>query len=146
MCIRDRPTLTHYIQQGRNAAGWAAAATWASSASGAEGFEVVPYSFNQIIKRDEDPGLPIMLYIKVVIIVVAIFLLAYTYWKIRRCVRRLSQVLNAPAPDEKYLYRSVGVQSQTTYNGERFKAYENGFRRAGEVSIDLHEHFEKKNN
>ena len=142
----SKPTLTHYIQQGRNAAGWTAAATWASSASGADGSAVVPYGSNQVATQDGNPGIPYMFYFKIMTGMLIVLIAIYIYWKARQCVRRLSRVLSAPAETERFRYRSVGVQSQVTYTGERFKAYENGFRRAGEISIELHEYFEKKNN
>ena len=87
-----------------------------------------------------------MFYFKIMTGMLIVLIAIYIYWKARQCVRRLSRVFSAPAETERFRYRSVGVQSQVTYTGERFKAYENGFRRAGEISIELHEYFEKKNN
>ena len=141
----SKPTLRHYIQQGRAAAGWTAAATWSSSASGAAGTAVVPYGSNQVATQDENPGIPFMMYFKIMAGVLVILIFIYIYLKLRQCVRKLSQVFNTPAEQsERFRYRSVGVQSQVTYTGERFKAYENGFRRAGEITIEHHEYYKTK--
>lgn len=74
----------------------------------------------------------------------AITLLGYVYLSIRQCVRQLMRVITAPPESERFRYRSVGVQSQVTYTGERFKAYENGFRRSGEVTVEHHEFYKAK--
>ena len=70
-----------------------------------------------------------------------IFIIYYVYKVIANFGRKIKGAF-----EPKYKFRSVGVQSQCTYDRQanRFKAYENGFRRSGEIEVELHEHFKQE--
>ena len=81
------------------------------------------------------------IYAKVVFVIILLFLLFLGLRQIamffinlckrKKTDRRKRQVLSHMSQ------RTVGVQSQTTHNGLRFLAETQGFRRAGEVSVEM---------
>jgi hypothetical protein len=124
-----------------SASTWTGAAVWAGSWWSADGHKVVVYKAGEIaVKREEIPSSIYFYLLQMLFLVVmtgfTIFILLYIFAKIRNCIKYIKGLL---FPYRPFSVRSVGTQSQTTYAGDRFRAYENGFRRAGEVSIDLHE-------
>jgi hypothetical protein len=67
-----------------------------------------------------------------------------THSKFYRKTKKILQILLTDEADGnveqiRYRFRSAGTMSQATHDGQRFKAYENGFRRAGEVTYENHE-------
>ena len=80
-------------------------------------------------------------YAKVVFVIIMLFLLflglrqvAMFFANLCKCKktdRRQRQVLSHMSQ------RTVGVQSQTTHNGVRFIADTQGFRRGGEVTVEM---------
>ena len=92
-------------------------------------------------------------YIKMMLAVIAVLALLALIYKVinailqttccRKCRRIVQIVLYDENDTELYAFRTVGVQSQCTHDGLRFKAHENGFKRAGEVTIELHRHGKK---
>jgi hypothetical protein len=120
-------------QQGRWQGGWTAAAWWtASQWNTADATSVVIY-------EEKAGGNTKLFYIFGLILFT---IAAYYVYKILSTINKIVKSFY----EVKFKYRSVGVQSQCTYdlNVNRFKAYENGFRRSGEVEIDLHEHFKQE--
>ena len=99
---------------------------------------------SQLAALGDAHGFPLMSRSALMAGVLAIILIGYVYLQICQCVGQLMRMTTTPTEHERFRYRSVGVQSQVTYTGERFKAYENGFRRSGEVTVEHHEFYKAK--
>ena len=93
-----------------------------------------------------NPSTSMMLITLVVVVASLSFFCGLTCTSALRCCYRFTRgglaraIWGAPEPAR---LRTVGVQSQATYlretNPPRFQSQQNGFRRAGEVTIELHD-------
>jgi hypothetical protein len=130
-------------QGGWRTAAWTGATAWASQWSTADGSQIAIRGQGRMTEREEIPGssftTKLLYYFLGFIFALAI--LSYICAMVRKCFIAARGYFN---PYRPYSVRTVGIQTQTTYTGERFKAFENGFKRAGEVEIVLHESDPKK--
>ena len=133
---RPRPTAWQ-------AAGAWWVAGWKRSDAAYQG-AVVPYADGNIVQY----SFPIRWEFLYLMIFVASILVGmkilYQCYKVYLFIKNLFKFEHEEV--ELYAFRSVGTQSQVHYDREnsRFRAYENGFRRAGEVDYVVHRDYKHK--
>ena len=78
-----------------------------------------------------------MYYINFGVVVVIIVLAMLGAWQVYNFAQNLCPRKRKARQGHTYFQRSVGTQSQCTYNGIRYIADTQGFRRSGEVTVDM---------
>jgi hypothetical protein len=140
---------------------WAGAATWGSQVWQAKSQAIVKRNKNAAAFWSTDGNIAFSYWslIKMTIILILLAVVAIAAYKVYKFVthskfyRKAKKTLQIWLTDEadgnveqiRYRFRSVGTMSQATHDGQRFKAYENGFRRAGEVTYENHEFWPVRN-
>ena len=120
-------------------AAWTAATAWSASVWTGNADSLIIKQDGTMVMQGEIPS-SFFFYFKIfaaiTIFTVLLFVIAYIARGLIRAYSWIRSLFFGYAP---YSLRTVGVQSQCTYDGERFRAYQNGFRRAGEIEVILHE-------
>ena len=131
---------------------WAAAATWGSQTWGARGDSSADDECVKQAATSWTTDGNIVIPATILFLLITFFMIFIAYRTIKFVTEtkfyiKIKKIMNVILTDDAdgdiaqfcYCFRSVGTHSQATHDGQRFKAYENGFRRAGEVTYEIHE-------